>query len=133
MRGQQGAPSAPALDHGCPINRMKSGAVSLIVIMPLFVEVGVLFLFAFGYGWANEMHNLINRCCVISFHVLGRFFFDICVRALFNFVLMFVFESMLRSLSCLFCESHRNYYALELFSRVNVSQTSNKCLEWCKQ
>ena len=42
MRGQQGAPSAPALDHACPGNGMKSGAVSLIEIMLLFVEVEVL-------------------------------------------------------------------------------------------
>ena len=85
MRGQQGAPSAPALDHGCPRNGRKSRAVSLIVIMLLFVEVEVLYLF--GDGWVNVVHNLINKCCVILF----PFFFGIFVRALFNFVFTFVF------------------------------------------
>ena len=59
MRGQQGAPSAPALDHGCPINGMKSDEVSLVVMMLLFVEVQVLFLFLLSDGWANGMHNLL--------------------------------------------------------------------------
>ena len=59
MRGQQGPPSAPALDHGCPINRMKSSAVSLIVIMLSFFEVQVHFLFLLGDSGTTGMHNLI--------------------------------------------------------------------------
>ena len=91
MRGQQGAPSAPALDHGCPRNGMRSDTVSLIVMMLLFVEVEVIFLFLYVDGWVNGMQHLINRCCVLLFHGLGLFFFGICVRTLFNFDLMFVF------------------------------------------